>query len=115
MRSLSIQVQPMRSPGIDMQRITSVFEAIAAASDLVQHHAFDHGDDQGPYFNYTFGTHRARDLWELVRTNIYNSRELGLHMKRASMAMCSSEADWDDYLLLYHFDPAVRVDPDAAL
>ena len=115
MRSLSIQLQPERCPGIDVERITAAFSAIAALTDLVQHHAFVSGNDKGAYFNYTFGTARARELWRRIRSDVYGSGEIGLQMRRASMAMCSSEAGWDDYLLLYHFDPTVQLDADSAL
>jgi hypothetical protein len=36
-------------------------------------------------------------------------------MRVASMAMCSSEAGWASYLLLYHFDPTVTLDPATSL
>jgi len=107
MRSLSIQVQPTRSPGIDMEHVTRAFQALADRQDLVQHHAFSHGEDKGPYFNYTFGTPYAAELWDRIRAVVYDHADLGSHMRRASMAMCSSESGWDDYVLLHHFDPAV--------
>jgi hypothetical protein len=115
MRSLSVQVQPTRSPGIDIARLRAAFEDIAATNSLVEHHAFDSGDDRGPYFNFTFGTQHALQLWQLIQTKIYKSGEFGLHMRRASMAMCSSEAGWDNYLLLFHFDPTEKLDADTAL
>jgi hypothetical protein len=115
MRALSIQVQPDLSPGIDMSQVTAAFELIAGDSELVKHHSFDHGYDKAPYFNYTFGTPDAGRLWQIVRKNLYSSRELTPHMRRASMAVCSSEEGWDEYLLLYHFDPAVKLDAATAL
>ena len=97
-----------------MQPITAAFNVIAAMTHLVEHHAFDGGDDNGVYFNYTFRTQRARDLWHVVRTKI-NNREFGVHMGRASIAVISSEAGWDEYLLLHHFDPQVKTDAETAL
>jgi hypothetical protein len=90
-----------------MPRVTRAFQAIVDASGLVERHAFDHGEDRGPYFNYTFGTSRAAELWARIRADVYDDEGLGPHMRRASMAMCSSESGWDDYVLLYHFDAAV--------
>lgn len=90
-----------------MARVTRAFQALAGATDLVRHHAFSDGVDKVPYFNYTFGSLRAAELWDRIRADIYDDEELGPHVRRASMVMCSSEDGWDDYALLYHFDPAV--------
>lgn len=115
MRALSIQVQPARSPGIDMAGVLAEFEAIASATELVKHHSFNSGDEQGGYFNFTFGTTDARNLWQLIQSRLYNSAYLSTHMRQASMAMCSSEEGWDDYLMLYHFDSTVGLDDAHAL
>lgn len=115
MRSLSVQVQPARSPGINMQRLDTAFEAIASDRYLVAHHKFDSGVDNVAYFNYTFGTQHARQLWESIQSHIFHNREFEPHMKCASMAMCSSEEGWDDYVLLFHFDPSVELDASTTL
>ncbi len=93
-----------------MNSVTVAFEEIAAMTDLVEHHAFNSGDDKGPYFNFTFGTAHARRLWTVIKDRVYANPEIGHHMSRASMAMCSSETGWDWYDLLFHFDPTVRVE-----
>jgi hypothetical protein len=115
MRALSIQVQPARSSVLDIDRLTMVFAEIAAMTDLVQHHQFDRGHDKVPYVNFTFGTTRAADLWRVIRARVYEDGALGPHMRLASMAMCSSEEGWASYLLLYHFDPTVTLDPPTSL
>ena len=115
MRSLSVQIQPARSPGLNMQRLDAAFEAIATDRYLVEHHAFNNGVDKEPYFNYTFGTRHALQLWESIQVRIFHSDEFEPHMKCASMVMCSSEEGWDDYLLLFHFDPAVGLDATTTL
>jgi hypothetical protein len=114
-RALSIQVQPDRSTGLDVERLVDAFAVIAAMQDVVEHHQFDRGHDGVAYLNFTFGTRYSAALWRLVQTRLYEEEEFGPHMRAASMAMCSSEKGWDDYLLLYHFDPTVKVDEDDAL
>ncbi len=110
MRAISIQIQPNRSSGMDMNSVTVAFEEIAAMTDLVEHHSFDSGVDNGPYFNFTFGTSHARRLWSVIKERVYADPEIGDHMRRASMAMCSSETGWDSYDLLFHFDSTVPVE-----
>jgi len=113
MRSLSIQIQPDRVPGIDMDRLTQEFLAISKIVALVKHHCFDSGNDSGSYFNFTFGTHNASALWQTIQERIYNSPELGNQMSCASMAMCSGEAGWDSYSQLFHYDHNVQIDKNA--
>ncbi len=110
-----MQVQPERSKGLDLDRLMAACTAIAADTNLVDHPQFDRGHDQGLYLNFTFGTHHAAALWRLLRTRSYEDEELGAHLCAASMAVCSSTEGWDDYLLLYHFDPVVTLDPDTTL
>jgi hypothetical protein len=114
-RSLSIQVQPERSSGLDVERLSAAFADIAVMEDLVQHHHFDRGEDKGPYLNFTFGTLRAAELWRHIRTRLYEDDDFGPHLRAASMALCSSEEGWDDYFLLYHFDATVSLDGDSTL
>lgn len=110
MRTLSIQVQPDLSRGLDIARIAAALENIARQPGLSEAFTTSTGDDQGPYVNYSFDTNRPRDLWREIKAQIYNSGELGLPMRRASMAMCTGQRGWDDYLLLFHFDQAVKLD-----
>ena len=113
MRALSIQVQPERATGMDVDGLIAAFAGIAAMTEVVEHHQFDQGHDKGPYLNFTFGTRQAATLWREIRTRLYEDESLGPHLKAASMAMCSSETGWHDYVMLYHYDPAVAVEPDA--
>ena len=115
MRSLSIQVQPNRAPGLNMDRVTEAFRHIALITGLVERSHFDQGEDKGPYFNFTFGTSRAAELWMEIQRRIYRDQEIGPPLQRASIVTCSSEQGWDDYALLLHFDPNVPLDPDSNL
>lgn len=110
MRSISIQIQPVRSPGIDMPRIMATFEVLTKNTHLVQHHCFENGQDGDAYSNFTFGTLDVKNLWQLIKRDFYNDSILGPHMRQASIAMCSSEDGWDNYAQLYHFDPNVSLD-----
>ncbi len=107
MKSLSVQVQPNRSPGLDIAAVAAAFAELAARSELVSHYAFDSDEDAGEYYNFTFGTERARDLWLAIHESVYAAPTFQPHMAAASMAMCSSEEGWQDYVQLYHWDPAV--------
>jgi hypothetical protein len=61
--------------------------------------------------NFTFGTTDLVGLWRLVQAVVYQDRTIAAAMQMASIATCEGEHGWDDYLLLFHVDPAVRRDP----
>ena len=110
MRSISIQIQPDLSPNIDMEVVANEFLAIATMSELVVCHSFDSGEDDGSYFNYTFDAKKPLRLWHEIQSRLYENQELAAHMKKSSIATCSDEDSWDNYLLLFHFDPTVDLD-----
>jgi hypothetical protein len=114
-RSLSVQVQPERSPGIDMTGLTELFRGLVSRIDLVRRHSFDNGYDKGAYFNFTFGTDRPAELWTVMQDSIFQAPAHKTHMATAAMAMCSGEQGWRDYVQLYHWDPEVPVVSTAAL
>jgi len=104
-KALSVQVQPDRARSLDMARVTVLCERLAQTAPLVKAHHFDSGSDATDYFNFTFATDHLGDLWHLVQKTLYEDQEIGGAMRDASMAMCEGSRGWDDYLLLYHFDP----------
>ena len=115
MRSISIQVQPNLAPVLAMDQVTDVFRAIASIKRLVKRHQFDSGESNGPYYNYTFGTEQALELWREIKARLYEDPELGPDMRTASIATCSSETGWGNYILLRHFDPTVILDSEDEL
>lgn len=109
MRSLSIQVQPDLIPELDIEKTKQLFEALKDNS-LVEKSAFDEGNDKGRYLNFTYGTNDARSLWGVIQKKIYEHNIFGKQLLKCSMAMCSSEEGWNNYLLLHHFDPSVPLE-----
>ena len=91
-------------------KIASEFEALLENTDLIKHHSFDNGEDNGLYLNFTFETTKAQDLWSLIKEKFYGDDQIGHAMKKSSMAMCSNENGWDDYVLLFHYDPKIKTD-----
>lgn len=104
--ALSIQVQPGRFAATNVDRVKEAFGQIVRLPIVVRHD-FSEGHDKVRYLNFTFGTHDVRELWREIQERIYADAELGPVMASTSMAMCEGSHGWDDYLLLYHFDPAV--------
>ena len=95
---------------MSMDIVAAEFGAIAANADLVARHSLDSGDDGGPYFTFTFGAQKPLALWQEIWMRLYENVDIGQHMKRTSIAVCSDEDTWDEHLQLFHFDPSVQVD-----
>ena len=110
MKALSVQVQPSRGQGMDLQLLQARFGAVAENALLVKRHQFDRGYDKVEYLNFTFGTDDLRALWSFIEQSLYEDEQLRGAMAAASMAMCEGQHGWNDYLLLYHFDPTVKTD-----
>jgi hypothetical protein len=108
-KALSIQVQPERAAEMRIDAVLGAFEEIARLP-LVEWHEFSDGQDEGSFYNFTFGTADIPRLWREVQQRVFADSELGLPMSVTSMAMCEGTRGWDDYLLLYHFDPNIPLD-----
>jgi hypothetical protein len=110
MRSLSIQVQPERSPNFDRDQLTAAFLKIAESSDLVRHHTFDNGYDDGAYFNYTFDTENLAQLWRMIQETVFEISLFKKHLRKSAIVVCTGDDEWNDYLLLHHWDPTEPID-----
>ena len=109
MRYLYIQIQPERSPGIDMPALHVLFHSMKDRIDLVRSHAFESGQDDGAYFGFTFGSERPADLWRHIQNEIFRAPEHSAHLAASAMVVCSSENGWHRYSMLHHWDPSVPV------
>jgi hypothetical protein len=92
-----------------MPNLTALFQMTVDRIDLVRGHSFDNGYDDGAYYNFTFRTERAHELWLLIQETIFQAPEHRDHLAVSAMVMCSSEGGWHRYAQLYHWDPAVAV------
>jgi len=110
MSTLCIQIQPNRAPEMDMARVRALGEEVASDKVLVERFSIVQGEDGGPYVNLMFETERLAELWKLLSVKLYEDRGVGAGMARASMSTCEGKHGWDDYLLLYHFDPEIKLD-----
>ena len=115
MRSISIQVQPDRAPDINITQISEEFQKILSRDDLVLKHSFTNGFDNGQYYNFTFGTEQPSKLWNYIEEVIFNNPNIATNMALSSMAMCSNEDGWDNYVQLYHWDKQVPIVPSSSL
>jgi len=97
--SLHVQIQPSRSPDLDIEEVVNRLLALAPAT-------VSRGDDAGRYVNVDFNPAEARGLWSAVEGQILTDQGLA----GFSIVCCTGENGWDDYLLLHHYDPSEPLD-----
>jgi len=110
MRTLCIQIQPMRASNLDLKRLRTLSKELARERSLVRRFRIIQGVDGIPFLNLMFATDDVRALWQRIRSLLYKDETIGAHLRQASMTVCEGEDGWDDYLLLHHFDAKVEID-----
>jgi hypothetical protein len=109
MKALCIQVQPDRVPELDIEEARKLFEELKGNS-LVEKFSFEEGYDKKCYLNFSFGTNNAKSLWGVIKKKLFEHGAIGNQLAKCSIAVCSSEEGWDNYILLYHFDSSVSIE-----
>lgn len=57
------------------------------------------------YLSFHFFTEMPVKLWNDLRQFIYDDPDYGPIISACSIAVCDTETEADEYLLLHHFDP----------
>jgi hypothetical protein len=110
MTDFRIQIHPHRCPQLVFADLRSACERVANDKTLVDRFSWNEGFDGHSYVDLTFATERAEELWNVLRQQFYDKAEFAKSMQAGSIATCEGRRGWDDYLLLHHFDPAVKCD-----
>jgi hypothetical protein len=100
MRVLNVQLQPARSPTLN------VTATVARLSGLTDEVLVSEGEEGGRYVKVGLRTTEVIGLWDVVRELLQADAALA----RAAIVVCQGERGWDDYLLLHHFDPSQVLD-----
>jgi hypothetical protein len=107
---LCLQVHSARAPGLNVTELKEAADLLARSVPGVLGIGFTEGEDDGAYLNIVFAAREPQRSWPPIREGLLESAAFGLQLKAASIAMCTGTEGWDDYLLLYHYDPSVPVD-----
>jgi hypothetical protein len=107
---LQIQVHPDLAPQLDLQLLRELVEALVKAEPAVIRAKVDEGEDEGRYLNFAFKTSDRAQLWRALEAQLYEHPQIGQLLRQSSMALCTGDEDWDDYLVLWHFNPEIEVD-----
>ena len=107
---LQVQIHPALAPDLDLSALRACFVSLAETEASVLRSKLEEGDDDGAYVNLMFKTSDRARLWRAVERELYEHPLFGQLLGQSSMALCTGESGWDDYLLLHHFNPAFELD-----
>lgn len=110
MRTLSIQFQPQRAPGLDPAAVVGLLKLVGSDERLASRVQVTEGIDDGPYINATYSTSDLVSLWVAVRERALENDALGPALRRSVIITCTGDNGWDDYRLLHHFDETEPLD-----
>ena len=108
MPTLAVQVQPNRSPALDLDAVLSLFTSAAELADAELE--VSAGEDDGPYVNYRFRTRDLTRLWEILQGQVFWDQANGPSLAACSIVTCEGNRGWHDYRLLHHYDRTLILD-----
>ena len=107
---LLIQVQPSRVPNLDLDSLkTQCRNLTAALAPDVEFHS-EEKDGNEPYLNLRFKVKNLEAVWPELWAALYESKQFKADLRNGSLVVCTGTDHWNDYRLLYHFDPTVLID-----
>ncbi len=109
-RILHIQVQPGLVESLDVVGLRRAFQKLASNNEIVSGLRFGTGNDNGEYYNFDLDTPRPAELWDQIRKHVFADVAFSDAFNRASMAICTGQNGWDDYLLIHHWDATEDLD-----
>jgi hypothetical protein len=107
---LCIQVHLARSPKLNSDRLKNACEVIAKSTPGIRGIGINEGEEDGPYLNIVLAADAPEEVCPGIRLALLESADFGRDLKASCMCVCTGQNGWDDYLLLYHFDPGVPLD-----
>ncbi|MCB6182413.1 hypothetical protein LIN78_02445 [Leeia sp. TBRC 13508] len=107
-----IQIQPDLAPTLAIDALKTYVEDAAKQLPFVSRSGAIDGDktEDGPYLNLMFETDQPSELWDWIVESVLEDETFGDSVSQCAMVICTETEDWDEYLLLYHFDETVEID-----
>ena len=110
--TLCIQFQTRRALGLDPGIVEGLMSRLAIAQDAIRRFELQRGRDRGPYINFSFSGSRIAlaKVWMDVERRILSGSRFSPKLRASVIVTCEGSRGWDNYLLLWHFNPSVRRD-----
>ncbi len=109
-RHLSIQIQLNRAKKMSLPEVLILAKQVGSKKRLVDNYSVQKGQSRGPYVNLLFLSKNLKKLWKLLREKLYKHDKHGAFLAKATIVCCEGNRGWDDYALLYHYNPKQNLD-----
>ncbi|MDR1935385.1 MAG: hypothetical protein LBS49_07370 [Candidatus Accumulibacter sp.] len=111
MKTLAIQLQPDILAADTCKAAIRILRGLQKDKSLVSSAKFIHGRKQERrYINVEFSSSDMPKLWKVARKRFFSDDSEVAGLDRGVIVVCQGNFDWNDYLLLYHYDPEVQLD-----
>ncbi|MFT3879361.1 MAG: hypothetical protein QM703_06850 [Gemmatales bacterium] len=101
---MSIQIQPERSPFMDVETVVAGIRELSNSYTTSLH--VTEGQEEARYINLIMEAAHPRQIWEAIS----NELSIDAGFANAAIVCCQGNHGWDDYLLLHHFDRTEPLD-----
>lgn len=102
MKCISIQFFPTRDQRWDLGDLLAQLRAIGRYPEV------DADEGGSGSVNLNFFTEDVQRCWRDLEQGVLNDAALGEWVRQNAIVVCEGDQGWDDYLLLWHFDPQQR-------
>ena len=92
MKTLNIQYQPHRVPGVDESQVRKLMSGIGSRANLVEDFDISEGIDEIRYLNFNFATDDLAGLWDCIEGELLESSEIGPELKKSTIIVCEGDA-----------------------
>jgi len=100
-----LQLQP-RADGADEGVSTYLRDVLARVVPEFSEQA----DEVGQWRNFEFATNEIDVTWSALLAELATDTDRLAELQRRWIVVAEGDHGWDDYRMLAHFDPTVRVD-----
>lgn len=110
---LHIQIEPDRSPDLDLDAVLALFATAAELADAeleirgldgLDDQDADGDEDDGPLLRFDFRTLDLPRLWAVLQGQVFWDETIGPDLAMAAIVTCDGRYGGDDDLLLHHHD-----------
>src|SRR5208282_3473337 len=108
MRTICLQGQPNRAPGIGVNAVSMLMPRLSLPPEIrgvsIQ---------RGPrhlLVSFLFTSQAVRRAWRMVHLHELAHRKRGPRLRRSSIVTCEGSRGWDNYLLLNRIDAQQALD-----